>query len=52
MMEILFMNGIQIKKSEYKIANALQEMGICVTSYITKGICIENAAKFLASGFT
>jgi len=27
-------------------------MGICATSYITKGVFVENAAKLLTSGFT
>ena len=39
-------------KSEYEIANTLQEMTICATSYIPKEVSAKDAAKLLTFGFT
>ena len=36
-------------KSEFEIANTLQGMSICATSYIAKGASIEDAIEFIAS---
>jgi len=29
---------------KYEIANTVQEMGVCVSSYITIGVYVENIA--------